>query len=256
MRPPPGLGLPGQADWTGLVQLSVIIPTLNEAPLIARAIERAVALGPCEIVIADGGSSDSTVQIARQKGQHVVVTESGRGVQQNAGARQAQGDLLLFLHVDTWLEPQAAAQLQQIACDPDVRVGAFRQKISSPRPIYRWIEKGNAVRARCWGMPYGDQGIFVRRDTFFELGGFPEVPIMEDVIFMRKFRRRTRVVLLPGPLHVSPRRWEQTGPLIQTVRNWGLLVAERVGVPPFRLARWYRPHQHQPAAGIDPNRGP
>jgi hypothetical protein len=135
-----------------------------------------------------------------------------------------------------------------------VSVGAFRQKITSPRPIYRWIEKGNAVRARCWGMPYGDQGIFVRRDTFFELGGFPEVPIMEDVIFMRKFRRRTRIVLLPGPLHVSPRRWEQSGPLTQTVRNWGLLVAERVGVPPRRLARWYRPHRHEPAARVDPNR--
>jgi len=248
--------MPGQPAWTAPVQLSVIIPTLNEAPLIAGAIEYAAALDPCEIVIADGGSSDPTVQIARQQGQHVVVTGPGRGAQQNVGARQTQGDLLLFLHADTWLEPQAAVQLQQTACDPKVSVGAFRQKITSPRPIYRWIEQGNAVRARWWGLPYGDQGIFVRRDTFFELGGFPEVPIMEDLIFMRKVRRRTRIVLLPGPLHVSPRRWEQTGPLTQTMRNWGLLVAERVGVPPFRLARWYRPHRHEPAARVDPNRTP
>jgi rSAM/selenodomain-associated transferase 2 len=236
------------------VQLSVIIPTLNEASQIGSAIERAAALDPSEIVVADGGSSDSTVRIARQQGQQVVVTEQGRGVQQNAGARQAHGDLLLFLHADTWLEPQAAVQLQQMARDPRVSVGAFRQKITSPRPIYRWIERGNAVRACYWGLPYGDQGIFVRRNIFFECGGFPEVPIMEDLIFMRKVRRRTKIVLLPGPLYVSPRRWEQAGPLTQTLRNWGLLMAEQVGIPPFLLARWYRSHRHELGARVHRSR--
>ena len=240
----------GRQTGPPAVQLSVIIPTLNEASRIAEAIERAAALAPYEIIVADGGSSDSTVQIARQQGQQVVVSEPGRGVQQNAGARQARGDLLLFLHADTWLESQATAQLQQMARDPRVHMGAFRQKITSSRPIYRWIERGNAIRARYWGLPYGDQGIFVRRDTFFQWGGFPEVPIMEDLIFMRKVRRRSRIMLLPGPLHVSPRRWEQIGPLTQTLRNWGLLIAERVGVAPFVLARWYRPQRHESEAGV------
>ena len=240
----------GRQPGPPAVQLSVIIPTLNEASRIAEAIERAAALAPYEIIVADGGSSDSTVQIARQQGQQVVVSEPGRGVQQNAGARQARGDLLLFLHADTWLESQAAAQLQQMARDPRVHMGAFRQKITSSRPIYRWIERGNAIRARYWGLPYGDQGIFVRRDTFFQWGGFPEVPIMEDLIFMRKVRRRSRIMLLPGPLHVSPRRWEQIGPLTQTLRNWGLLIAERAGVAPFVLARWYRPQRHESEAGV------
>jgi rSAM/selenodomain-associated transferase 2 len=224
------------------LRISVIIPTLNEALPIVRAVERAAALAPHEILVADGGSDDGTPQAARRAGAVVVEGERGRAKQQNAAARQATGDVLLFLHADCWLAPEGVDQLNQALQDPRVQGGAFQHRIEASGLLYRLIERGDSLRARWLQLPYGDQGIFLRRETFMHLGGFPEVPLMEDVLLMRRLRAMSRLVLLPGPVYTSARRWERHGVVRQTLRNWSILTAERLGVSLDRLAKFYAPH--------------
>lgn len=221
------------------VPFSLIIPALNEAPLISQAVERAWQTHAREVIVADGGSQDGTAQLARDAGAVVLVSDAGRARQQNLGARHATCEILLFLHADTWLDPAGASQMCRAMTDPAVQGGAFCQRIEAPERIYRWLEWGNAWRVRRRGLPYGDQGIFVRRSTFDKVGAFPEVAFMEDLLFMRRFRRLATPVLLPGPLHVSARRWQRHGVLRQTARNWLLVGANSLGVSPDRLARFY-----------------
>jgi rSAM/selenodomain-associated transferase 2 len=221
-------------------QVSIIIPVLNEAARVAQAIERAWATGPLEVIVEDGGSDDGTYEIAAAQPCRALRSKQGRGVQQNTGARQARGSVLLFLHADTWLAPDGVRQIQQACRDPAVRVGCFRQRIEADGFAYRLLERGNAFRALRLGLPYGDQGLFFRRWFFEELGGFPETPFMEDWQLMRRARRRTRPVLLPGPLYVSARRWQRHGIIRQTLRNWMLITAAMLGVSPDRLVQFYR----------------
>ncbi|MGI9457988.1 MAG: TIGR04283 family arsenosugar biosynthesis glycosyltransferase, partial [Aeoliella sp.] len=176
-------------------------------------------------------------------GAQVLEAPRGRASQQNAGARCATGDFLLFLHADTWLADDTALQLAQTMEDSNISAGAFCQRIDASGWIYRWIEAGNAARVRWRGMAYGDQGIFVHRNLFESVGGFPDVPLMEDLLLMRRLRSHRPLRLLPGPLHVSPRRWKQNGVVRQTLRNWSLLAAERCGVSLDRLAGWYQPFE-------------
>jgi rSAM/selenodomain-associated transferase 2 len=225
------------------MNISIIVPALNEELNIAAAVERAWQTQPAEVIVVDGGSRDSTINIARSAGADVIESLPGRARQQNAGARRAAGDVLLFLHADTWLAPAGLVQIKAALADERVLCGAFHQQIDAAEPLYRWLERGNAWRALRRGLPYGDQGIFVRHSVFQEQGGFPELQLMEDVMFMRQLRRRTRPVLLPGPLHVSARRWQRHGVIRQTARNWLLLAAARLGVHPDRLARFYKPHR-------------
>jgi rSAM/selenodomain-associated transferase 2 len=224
------------------VRLSVIIPALNEAACIGRAVESAWEVGASEVLVADGGSSDGTPQIAAS-GQAVVISAArGRGVQQNAAAKAATGDVLLFLHADNYLARGIAAQIEGSLNSSRRLHGAFRQQIGARGWAYRLLERGNAERIRWLGLPYGDQAIFVRREAFIDAGGFPEAPLMEDVLLMQRLRRQSWPLLLPGPVHVSPRRWEQHGFVRQTLRNWALLAAFSAGVPPERLAQHYRRH--------------
>lgn len=224
------------------MRLSIVIPTLNEAAEIERNIQRALALRPIDIVVADGCSDDGTADLARSAGATVVSGERGRGRQLNAGARAAAGDILLFVHADCWLEPQAAEQIETALRDEDVIGGAFRQRIDHDKRIFRWLEWGNAARVRWRRIPYGDQGIFVRRSAFEAVGGFAEVRLMEDVLFMREIRRRGwRIELLPGPIHVDPRRWLKHGVVRQTFRNWLLLAGWKLGISPDCLAKFYQP---------------
>ena len=222
------------------MRLSIVIPTLNEAAHIEHNINRSLALSPVEVIVADAASRDGTADLARSAGATVVSCPPGRGGQLNAGARLATGDVLLFLHADCWLEPAAAGQIDAALSDQQVVAGAFRQQIEHPRIVFRWLEWGNAARVRWRKLPYGDQGIFLRRETFQALGGFAEVRLMEDVLLMRELRRRrSRIELLPGPLHVDPRRWLANGVVRQTVKNWTLLVGLKLGLSPDRLAEFY-----------------
>jgi rSAM/selenodomain-associated transferase 2 len=224
------------------MKISVIIPALNEAANIVRAVTSAQESGAEEVIVADGGSGDETCVLAELSGARVVVVSSrGRAVQQNAGVRAATGDLLLFLHADCWLEKEAISQVRHAANRGKTKLcGAFQQKIEAGPFIYRLLERGNAERVRWLGLPYGDQAIFVTRDLFEQVGGFLEQPFLEDVMLMQRLRRLSWPLLLPGPIYVSPRRWEQRGVLRQTLRNWAILAAFSLGVSPHKLATWYR----------------
>jgi len=165
-----------------------------------------------------------------------------RARQQNLAAQVARGDVLLFQHADNWLEPGAVNQIRAALANRCVGGGAFRQRIEAEGRLYRALERGNAMRVARLKLPYGDQGIFLRREIFLAAGGFPDVPILEDILLMQKVRRRVGLALLPGPIHVSARRWRRHGVVRQTLRNWALLAAHGMGVSPERLARFYTRH--------------
>jgi len=224
------------------MRISVVIPAINEALCIERSVESSREAGFDEIIVADGGSQDETPSLAIRCGASVVHGARGRAVQQNLGAQHATGDVLLFLHADNWLAPEAGQQVRDCLSDSQVLGGAFQQRIEAEGFLYRVLERGNAARVRHRGMAYGDQSIFMRRETFDRLGRFPEVPIMEDLLLMRAFRKLASPKLLPGPLYVHPRRWQQRGVVLQTLRNWSLRCGEALGVSPNRLAKYYPLH--------------
>jgi len=224
------------------MRISVVIPAVNEAQSIERAINCAHAAGFDEIVVADGGSNDGTPLLASRCGASVVHGARGRAVQQNIGAEHATGDVLLFLHADNFLSAGSGQQVRDCLQDADVLGGAFEQRIEANGAMYRILERGNAARVRWSGLAYGDQSIFMRRATFEQLGRFPEVALMEDVLLMRAFRQRSQPILLPGPVYVNPRRWQRRGIVFQTLKNWSLFTAEKLGASPDRLARFYPPH--------------
>jgi len=222
--------------------VSLIIPALDEAANIERAVTQALLAEPDEVIVADGGSDDGTPQFAEQAGAMVIESPRGRAKQQNAGAAAARGDVFLFVHADNYLAADALRQVRVALANPKILYGAFRQRIEVEGARYRALEWGNAQRVRIFGAPYGDQGIFVRRETFAQLGGFPDVPIMEDLLLMRQARKLARPLLLEGPIFVSPRRWQEYGVIRQTVRNTLLRTGLAVGMSPEMLARWYPSH--------------
>jgi rSAM/selenodomain-associated transferase 2 len=233
------------------VRLSVIIPALNEAASISHAIGSSWAAGASEVIVVDGGSTDGTAAIASSLNCALIHSIPGRAVQQNTGAKLAKGDVLLFLHADNYLaSKQVAEQIAAVMSVPSRLHGALTQRIDAPGLAYRLIERGNAARVRFCGLPYGDQAIFIRRATFFDQGGFPEEPILEDLMFMYRLRRLAWPVLLPGPVVVSSRRWEKHGVCHQTLRNWWLLAQYACGAKPTALAEHYRRHDEHRQAVI------
>jgi rSAM/selenodomain-associated transferase 2 len=224
------------------VRLSVIIPALNEAAHIERAVASAWCAGAAEVIVVDGGSDDATCQIASGLNCRLVSSPLGRARQQNAGAKLAGGDVLVFLHADCELTPGLADQLERTLTGTGRLHGALRQKIAARGLAYRLLERGNAARVRLLGLPYGDQAVFVRKDAFDQAGGFPEVSLMEDVMLMQRLRKLAWPALLPGPVVVSPRRWQRHGIVQQTLRNWWLLSRYACGARPEDLAPHYRRH--------------
>lgn len=220
-------------------KISIVIPTWNEADRIGNQLEQTLTLDAHEIVVVDGGSCDGTLEIARGLQVEVLAGPRGRARQQNLGAKHATGDVLLFLHADCVLTVEGMQQLQAASAGQECPCGAFVQRIDALGVVYRCLEWGNAQRVKLLGLPYGDQGIFVSKQLFDQVGGFPEVQLMEDVLLMKRLRRLVRPKLLPGPLLVDARRWKQYGVVRQTVRNWLLLAAFHLGVHPDRLARFY-----------------
>ena len=224
------------------MNVSVIIPAINEAEHIGVAVVRAYEAGAAEVIVADGGSSDVTREIARRHRARVVDSPSGRARQQNFAAAEASSSVLLFQHADNHLSADCINQVKSAMQDERCQFGAFRQRIDAAGCPFRLLEWGNAWRVRKLGIAYGDQAIFVRRELFERIGGFPEVPWMEDLILMKQLRPHGRPVLLEGPVSVSARRWIRHGVIRQTLRNWSLVAAFQMGVSPERLARRYRRH--------------
>ena len=223
-----------------ILRISIVIPTLNEAAQIGELIRQTRQVGECEIIVVDGGSGDGTRERSTEA-DRILTSEPGRARQQNRGAASASGDVLLFLHSDCRLPGGAFRSIRTVLDDPHTVGGCYRQSIDAEGIGYRLLEWGNAIRVRWWKMAYGDQAIFVRKTVFDELGGFPDLRLMEDVYLMKRLRRQGRFVLIDEPIRVSARRWQQRGLVRQTLRNWVLLMMARCGVHPDRLARFY-PH--------------
>lgn len=220
------------------LSISVIIPVLNEAERIAGLVEETRGLGRCEIIVVDGGSSDATLANSRAA-DLCLRTDRGRAVQQNAGAAAARGDVLLFLHADCRLSPDALSAVRAALTDPQCVGGCFRQVIDAPGTRYRLLEWGNTLRVRLCGWAYGDQGIFVRRSAFETLGGFPPLRLMEDLYLMKRLKRLGRITVVDASIHTSARRWQAKGVLRQTLRNWTLIALAHFGVSPNWLAKFY-----------------
>lgn len=194
-----------------------------------------------QIIVVDGDPEGSTISAIDGVDVVGVRSERGRGRQMNAAARQAQGDVLLFLHADTELPAEALKEISLLMEKNEVVAGAFDLGIKSQRFIFRVIEGVASFRSRVSRIPFGDQAIFVRRDYFNEIGGYSEIPLMEDVEIMRRIKRRgDKIVIINKKVMTSPRRWEEEGILYCTLRNWLIQILYYFGVSPERLVKYYR----------------
>lgn len=220
-------------------RISIIIPTLNEAENIKEAIVTTQLNTNIEVIIVDGGSKDDTIEIAQSLSVKVISSSPGRAVQMNAGAVAATGEILLFLHADTRLpigfDEMVGTALQQ----PGNVAGAFNLRIDASLLSLRWVELGVNVRSHFYQMPYGDQAIFLTKVVFHQIGGFPELPIMEDFELIRRLKRIGRIVIIPTPVVTSARRWLQKGVFKTTLLNQIVIIAYLLGVSPERICSWY-----------------
>lgn len=219
--------------------ISVIIPALNEAHYIADTITCIGHGNNTEIIVVDGGSIDDTVSIARQLGATVIEGFPPRSRQMNRGADAASKKILLFLHADTRLPENFDRYILRAVYQPGVVAGAFELRIDSPVSSLRFIERIANWRSRYLKMPYGDQAIFMFSNVFHEIGGVPNIPIMEDFELIRRFRKKGDVVTLHQPVITSPRRWLNHGILKTTLINQLIVVSYFMGTSPDTIARLY-----------------
>ena len=221
--------------------ISIIIPVLNEEAHLGSCIE-AVRQNDasCEIIIVDGGSFDRTIEIAESfQGVKVMKTPKGRGLQMNAGAFSATGDILLFLHADTILEDGWGRAIASAVKDSSLAGGAFTFAIKNPAKKYRAVEQWVKFRCLLFRLPYGDQGIFVKRDVFHKLGGYKNIPLMEDVDLIERMKGQGRIVILDTKALTSERRWGRKGLIYTAVLNQLIMFLYKIGVHPQKLARLY-----------------
>jgi rSAM/selenodomain-associated transferase 2/rSAM/selenodomain-associated transferase 1 len=221
-------------------KISVIIPTVNEEETLAAAFEVLRWEEIEEVVVADGGSRDSTAVLARAFGAKLLQAGPTRAARLNAGAAASTGDILLFLHADTELPSGFRERVTRLMAKGRAAAGAFRLRIDAPSVLCRLVEEWVDLRTRLFGMPYGDQAVFLRADRFHAVGGFPALPILEDFVFARRLRRAGRIVRLDAAVVTSGRRWERLGVLRTTLVNHAMVLGFALGLSPDRLARWYR----------------
>jgi rSAM/selenodomain-associated transferase 2 len=218
--------------------ISVIIPVLNESATIAICLSRLRAQRPAQIIVVDGGSSDDTVNKATNADE-IIQAPPGRSAQMNAGAVRATSDSLLFLHADCVLEYGALMEAERLLGNHAVSAGCFTMTVDKKGALYRCIDACASARVRLTGLIYGDQGMFVRRRDFEQIGGFPTLKLMEDVFISRRLRQRGRMVVARPRIFVSPRRWQTAGLIRQTLRNWTLTALAAAGIDPNWLSRYY-----------------
>lgn len=229
-------------------KISIIIPVLNEAATIQETLTRFENASEVEVIVVDGGSRDDTVAIAMHVGKaiakslriEVISAAAGRASQMNAGAAVATGDILLFLHADTHLPTSFDTLVRQALQNAGTVAGAFELRIDAQLRGLRLVEKMVNMRSHFLSMPYGDQAIFLKAATFHDLGGFPDLPIMEDFELMLGLRRQGRITIVPAPVVTSGRRWQKLGVVKTTLINQLIIAGYFLGVPPAQLVRWYR----------------
>ncbi len=220
--------------------ISVVVPTLNESESIKETV-RAIRQGfDTEAVVVDGGSRDRTSELALRAGARVVNCLPGRARQMNAGAQKTSGEILLFLHGDSKLPPAWDRHLRETMKRPGARLGYFRFALQESFPGSGLITFGTNARARLLGQPYGDQGLFLRRKDFMLLGGFPDVPILEDLLLVKNAKKHGAIACANAALATSGRRWRQYGPFRTWLMNQSLLLAARLGADLDKLGQAYR----------------
>ncbi|GAB1540253.1 TIGR04283 family arsenosugar biosynthesis glycosyltransferase [Scytonema sp. NUACC21] len=227
-------------------RISIIIPVLNEEENIKQTLASSIPNTNVEVIVVDGGSTDTTVSIVQSLGVKVLSAPPGRACQMNVGALVATGEILLFLHSDTWLPPgfdemvRTALKPLKQKCESAPVGGAFALRINSPLASLRLVEWGVNLRSRFLQMPYGDQAIFLKAETFHKMGGFPDLPIMEDFELMRRLRGTGTIAIVQTPVVTSARKWLKRGVLQTTLINQIIIFAYLLGVSPLRLVNWYR----------------
>ena len=223
-------------------KLSIVMPALNEASCLGavlQALEPFTARG-AELIVADGGSSDSTAAQAQARGALLVAAPRGRAVQMNAGAQQASGTVLLFLHADTMLPDHADLLIAKALADGQAVWGRFDVRIAGRSRMLRVVAAFMNLRSRWSGIATGDQAMFMTRAAFDAVGGFPIQPLMEDIEISRRLRQLSRPACLRAKVHTSGRRWETGGVWRTVLLMWRLRFAYWRGATPERLAELYR----------------
>jgi rSAM/selenodomain-associated transferase 2 len=192
--------------------------------------------------VVDGGSSDGTPELAAELGFRVICETGlgGRGAQLNTGAKQATSAILLFLHCDSLLPPDFPEAISHSMADPKIILAAFRLGIRDSTPLISFITTMANLRSKILSLPYGDQGLCIRSEDFVHLGGFPEVPIMEDFMLVKNAGKHGVIRIMPQTVTTSIKRWQQLGPIRTTLINQLMVLGYYLKVPPDKLARFYR----------------
>lgn len=222
-----------------MLRISVIIPALNEDSIIASTLEALRPLAPTEVIVVDGGSTDHTREIVARTDATLTSSARGRAEQMNHGARLARGDVFLFLHADTQPPPSAISEIRSALEDPRCVGGRFDVRLEGNHRIYGLIGALINLRSRLTKVATGDQAIFVRREVYEEIGGFPNLPLIEDIAFSRYLKKKGKVACLKSRVATSARRWEREGIWQTVLRMWALRLLYLAGVSPFRLKRFY-----------------
>ena len=221
------------------MNLSVIVPVLNEEITIEATLQALVALAPYEIIIVDGGSRDRTREICGRFAVEVLSSERGRARQMNFGARRASGDVLLFLHADTRLPESALRDIDAALSDPRYLGGRFDVELPGGHWMFKMIGALINYRSRATKVGTGDQALFVRRDIFDLIGGYPDIPLMEDIVFYRALKGMGNIACLRSRVVTSARRWERDGVWRTILRMWMVKLCYFAGVSPSRLKQFY-----------------
>jgi rSAM/selenodomain-associated transferase 2 len=192
-----------------------------------------------ELIVADGGSTDGTVEIAEPLAK-IMPSSRGRGVQMNTGARAARGEILWFLHADCLPHADSVREMDEVLSNAAVVGGGFEYNLNHPGLIFRLTEFFSNRKNRLLGLIYGDMGIFVRREIFEKMGGFGEIPLMEDMDFCRRLKKRGKIAIIRKRMNTSAKRWLEEGIVKNMMRNWLLQIAWFLGASPDLLGRYYR----------------
>ncbi|MEE9504812.1 MAG: TIGR04283 family arsenosugar biosynthesis glycosyltransferase [Thermodesulfobacteriota bacterium] len=223
---------------------SIIIPVLRESDKVNALIEHLYNQQTdedYEIIIVEGSQTRETMSVVQHREVVVLLSEPGRGRQMNAGAAVARGEILIFLHADTQIPVNALNRIGHLLKQKHYVGGAFDLAISSHKLVFKIIAKVASLRSRFTRIPYGDQIIFLRKDYFNKIGGYKEIPLMEDVELMQRIKRQgDKISILTDKVVTSPRRWEKEGIIFCTLRNWIILTLYMIGISPSKLAKYYK----------------
>ena len=222
-------------------KISIVIPVLNESGILRNTLTQLRLSENEELIIVDGGSSDDTVSIAHDFTDKVFTAKSGRASVMNFGASKAEGDILLFLHADCSLPQDAFGMIRNTLSNDGIAAGAFDLGIESFQFRYRIIEYAANIRARVTRLMYGDQGMFLRKGVFDQIGGFADIPLMEDIQISKRLKMLGKIVFVKPPIQASPRRWLNEGLLYTTLRDWTIaFLYTFIKASPEKLITHYR----------------